>query len=99
MPPTWLHPVDDGVEIDLHIQPGAARCEICGLHGDALKVRIAARAVEGAANEALVAFLAGCLGVGRKGVRILRGEKSRRKSVWAGVSPDQAELCLLGNIG
>jgi uncharacterized protein (TIGR00251 family) len=80
----------------LHVQPGGAQNEISGLHGDALKVRIAARAVEGAANGALLEFLARCLGLPRREVRILRGEKSRRKTVWAAVSPDEAERRLMG---
>jgi uncharacterized protein len=68
-----------GTEISVHVQPGASRVEIAGLHGDALKVRIHARAVEGAANEALLNFIAHALGVPRREVKIVRGEKSRRK--------------------
>jgi hypothetical protein len=92
----WLRAVEGGVEIVLHIQPGAAHCEISGLHGNALKIRVAARAVEGAANGALLDFLAQCLGLQRRAVRILRGEKSRRKAVWAAISPDEAERRLMG---
>lgn len=69
----------NGTEISVHIQPGASRAEIVGLHADALKVRIRARPVEGAANEALSNFMAQSLGVPRREVRILHGEKSRRK--------------------
>lgn len=69
----------EGTELSVHIQPGASRSEITGLHGEALKVRIRARAVEGAANEALLNFIAQSLGVPRRKVKILRGEKSRRK--------------------
>lgn len=68
-----------GTELTLHIQPGASRAELIGLHGDALKVRIAARAVDGMANNALLEFIAQILGVPRRGVKILRGERSRRK--------------------
>lgn len=93
----WLRAADDGVEIVLHIQPGASHCEISGLHGDALKIRVAARAVEGAANGALLDFLARHLGLARKEVRILRGEKSRRKAVWAAISLDEARRLLMGN--
>lgn len=63
----------------IHVQPGASQAGIVGLHGDALKVRICARAVEGAANKALVEFIAHTLCLSRKEVRILRGGKSRRK--------------------
>ena len=51
-----------GTELTLHVQPGAARAGFVGPHGDALKVRIAARAVEGAANSALLDFIADSLG-------------------------------------
>ena len=45
--------------LELHVQPGAKRTEISGLHGERLKIRLAARAVEGAANEALIGFSPG----------------------------------------
>ncbi|MEW5788263.1 MAG: DUF167 domain-containing protein [Pseudomonadota bacterium] len=92
-----LRPSGDGVEIALHIQPGASRSELAGTHGDALKVRVQARAVEGAANDALLVFLAEALGLARKEVRILRGEKSRRKAVWAAIAPEEARRRLMGN--
>lgn len=92
----WMRAADGGVEIALHVQPGAARCEISGLHGNALKIRIAAQAVDGAANGALLEFLARCLGLPRKEVRIVRGEKSRRKAVWVAASPDEAQRRLMG---
>jgi len=94
----WLRPVDNGVEIAVHIQPGAARSELAGQHGDALKVRISARAVEGAANAALAEFMAQCLGVARREVRIVRGEKSRHKVLWAPLAPESARQRIEGNI-
>lgn len=51
------------------------------MHGGRLKVRLAARAVEGAANEALVAFLSGAFGVAKREVRIVAGAQSRQKRV------------------
>ena len=93
----WLRAVDDGVEITLHIQPGASRCELAGAHGEALKVRISARAVEGAANAALTEFIAQCLGLARREVRIVRGEKSRHKVLRARINPEQAKRRLEGN--
>ena len=67
--------------LDLHVQPGAARSEFAGQHGARLKVRLAARAVDGKANEALIEFLAQHYGVAKKQVRILSGLKSRQKRV------------------
>jgi uncharacterized protein (TIGR00251 family) len=52
-----------------------------GLHGDALKVRLAAPPVDGAANEALVEFFSSLFAVGRRAVRILAGAHSRSKIV------------------
>lgn len=91
----WLRPMGDGVEFTVHIQPGASRSELAGEHGDALKVRISARAVEGAANAALTEFMAQCLGVTRREVRIVRGEKSRRKVLWAAIAPELARRRLI----
>ncbi|HUG76130.1 MAG TPA: DUF167 domain-containing protein [Burkholderiales bacterium] len=67
--------------LELHVQPGAARSEFAGRHGERIKVRLAAPAVEGKANAALIAFLAGHFGVPRRNVRIAAGLKSRRKRV------------------
>ena len=67
--------------LELHVQPGASRTEFAGKHGDRIKVRVAGRAVEGQANEALIEFLADYYQVPRRNVRIESGLKSRRKRV------------------
>jgi len=85
--------------LNVHIQPGASNSEIAGLHGDAIKIRIQARPVDGAANIALTEFVATCLGVPRKAVKILRGEKSRQKTVWVAVQADEVERRLMGKMG
>jgi uncharacterized protein (TIGR00251 family) len=71
----------DAVVLALHVQPGARRTEVAGLHGAALKIRLAAPPVEGKANEALRAFLADAFGVPLRRVAIVRGEASREKVV------------------
>jgi uncharacterized protein (TIGR00251 family) len=73
--------VSGGVRFSVHAQPRASRSEVAGLHGDALKVRLAAPPLEGAANDELVAFLAKRLGVPRSAVRLVRGARARRKVV------------------
>jgi uncharacterized protein (TIGR00251 family) len=55
--------------------------EFAGRHGDRIKVRLAARAVDGKANEALIEFLAAHYRVAKRGVRIIAGLKSRQKRV------------------
>jgi uncharacterized protein (TIGR00251 family) len=69
------------LRVSVHVQPRAARSEIVGLHGAALKVRLQAPPVDGAANEALVALLAERLGVARRSVRVVAGLSSRAKTV------------------
>jgi len=65
----------------VHVQPRASRTELAGRHGDALKIRLAAPPVDGAANEALVRFLAERLEVSRSAVRLEAGATGRAKLV------------------
>lgn len=69
------------VRVAVHVQPRASRSEIIGQHGAALKVRLQAPPVEGAANEALVRLLADSLGVPQRSVRVVAGAISRSKMV------------------
>jgi uncharacterized protein (TIGR00251 family) len=69
------------VILELHVQPGAKRSEFAGKHGERIKVRLAAPAVEGKANDALVEFLADYFSVPKRNVRIASGLKSRQKRV------------------
>jgi uncharacterized protein (TIGR00251 family) len=69
------------VIVELHVQPGASRTEFAGKHGERLKVRLQARAVDGKANDDLIEFLAAHFGVPRRNVRIVSGLKSRQKRV------------------
>jgi hypothetical protein len=66
----------------LHVQPGATRSGWAGRHGDgALKLRLAAPAQEGRANQACVRFLAEAAGVPPGAVTLVRGAHSREKIV------------------
>ena len=69
------------VRVWVHVQPRASRSEIIGQHGAALKVRLQAPPVDGAANEALVQLIADSLGVSRRSVRVVAGATSRTKTV------------------
>jgi uncharacterized protein (TIGR00251 family) len=69
------------VRLSVHVQPRASRCEIAGVHGDALKVRLTAPPVDGAANDELIELLADTFAVGRRAIRIVAGETSRSKIV------------------
>lgn len=72
---------ETGVRFTVRVQPRASRNEVCGVHGDALKVRLSAPPVDGAANEALIDLLAQSLGVARRAVRIVAGATGRSKIV------------------
>ncbi|UCC84701.1 MAG: YggU family protein [Gemmatimonadota bacterium] len=72
---------EGGVLFAVRVQPRASRTEVAGAHGEAIKIRLAAPPVEGAANAELVAFLAKQLGVSRSAVRIVKGERGRNKVV------------------
>ncbi len=65
--------------LTLHIQPGAKKTEISGLHGDALKIRLAAPPVDGKANAALIDFVANFLKIPKSRVDIKSGHSARRK--------------------
>lgn len=76
----WFRLEADGaVTICVHAQPGARRTEVAGLHGDAVRIRVSAPALEDRANEALVDFVAGRFGVPRRDVTLVAGAKSRQK--------------------
>jgi uncharacterized protein (TIGR00251 family) len=92
---SWVVAATGGVRLTLHVQPRASRTEVAGRHGDALKMRLAAPPVDGAANEELVRFLAERLKVPRSAVTLLAGRTSRRKLVAArGVSIEEVRLRL-----
>jgi uncharacterized protein (TIGR00251 family) len=61
--------------------PGASRNEICGWQDETLKVKLSAPPVDGRANDALVEFLTGRLGLPRRSVALVRGETARQKLV------------------
>ena len=67
--------------LEVHVQPGAKRSEFAGRHGERTKIRLAARAVDNRANEALIEFLAEHYGVPKRNVRIAAGLRSRQKRV------------------
>lgn len=69
------------MRFSVHVQPRSSRSGVDGMHGDALKVRVHAPPVDGAANEAVIEVIADALGMRRRDVRIVSGEASRTKLV------------------
>ncbi len=76
-----ITPRHGGVRFAVHVQPRASRTEVAGTHGNAIKVRLSAVPVDGAANEALVTLLAGYFAVPARSVRVISGAHSRAKVV------------------
>lgn len=77
----WYRRDGETITLTLHVQPGAKRSEIAGLHGDALKIRLAAPPVEGRANVALQRFVAELFAVPVRQVELKQGALSRHKVV------------------
>ncbi len=72
---------DEGAVLTIHVQPKAGRTHYAGLHGDALKFRVAAPPADGAANQALCEHLAQMFGLAKGQVVIRSGQASRLKRV------------------
>ncbi len=86
------HVVQDtakGAILTIHVQPKASRTELAGLYGEALKIRVAAPPVEGAANDELCRFLAEQVGVPPSSVEIRSGAGGRHKRVLLKGVPSQ----------
>lgn len=79
--PAWIEEMPGYVVLVVHVQPGARRTEISGIHGEALKMKLAAPPVDGKANDALLRFLADVYGVPQRNATLLSGAASRRKKV------------------
>jgi hypothetical protein len=77
----WYRCTGEVITLTLHVQPGAKRSEISGLHGDALKLKLAAPPIEGRANDALLRFIAGLFDVPLRQVELKQGAQSRHKVV------------------
>lgn len=65
--------------LNCHVQANAKGSRFCGLHGERVKVRIAAPAIDGQANRALTRFIADAFAVSTSGVTLLRGQSQRHK--------------------
>jgi uncharacterized protein len=79
--PAAVQDAKDGTILTVHIQPNASRTEVAGLHGEALKIRVAAPPVDGAANAELIRFLARELSIPQRSLFIQSGASGRAKRV------------------
>lgn len=81
--PSWyrMDASGENLTLTLHVQPGARVTSVAGLHGGALKIKVAAPPVEGKANAALTAFLSKAFGVPARQVTVKLGTQGRHKVV------------------
>ena len=80
----------DAVWLAVSVQPNAKRTAADGLHDGALRVRLCAPPVDGKANQLLIEWLAGELGLPKRAVRLVRGDTSRRK--WLALDATEARI-------
>ena len=81
MTPNWYRRNGEVITLTLHVQPGAKRSEIVGLHGETLKIRLSAPPIEGRANDALLKFIAEVFAVPLRNAELKHGGQSRHKVV------------------
>lgn len=87
--------LDGAVRFPVYAAPRSSRTEVAGLHDDAVRIRLAAPPVDGAANAELIAFLSKKLGLPKSAVRIVGGERGRRKVIEVvGIAPPALRSAL-----
>lgn len=90
---TWIREHPQGSVVTVWVVPGASTSEITGVHGDALRIRVAAPAEGGRANAALISIVRKATGAGS--VQLLKGVASRRKTLLlVGITADDARIGL-----
>jgi uncharacterized protein len=88
---------DEGTTVAIRVVPRAPRTEVAGPYGEAVRLKVAAPPVEGAANEEVCAFLARLVGVRAADVELLTGERGRDKVVLLrACDPDTVLAALSG---
>jgi len=92
----FVQPHNEGCTITIDASPGAKATAISGVNSwrGSLQVKVAAQAQEGAANDELVRFLSDKLGVDRASITMLKGERSRHKTLWLPLKPDKVRSLL-----
>lgn len=75
----WFSTQPDGIRLRVHVLPGASKNAIAAVRADQLTIKLPARAVEGAANKALVAFVSKAFAVSKSCVTLEQGARSRDK--------------------
>jgi uncharacterized protein (TIGR00251 family) len=87
------------VTFRVRVVPRASRNKVGGIHDGAVRIRLTAPPVEGAANEALIAFLSSVLRVAKRDIELVSGQSSRNKVVSVlGLSAEEVEARLRSHL-
>ena len=70
-----------GVILNIRVQPRSAKNKICGIYGDAIKLKLKAPPVDGAANKQCLVFLSKVLNIPRSRMEIIAGRNNRQKKI------------------
>lgn len=97
--PLFVSRAEGGWFLRVKAQPGAKKSEVAGLAENALRIRIAAPAVENKANKALCVFVAGLLGLRPARVRLVSGESARAKRLFVESDAEPDWNALLPDAG
>lgn len=71
----------EGIVFKIRVLPRSSKCDIAGIQGDALKIKITAPPVEGKANSECIKFLSDRLGIKRSQISIVAGHTSKNKTI------------------
>ena len=89
----------EAVSFRVRVVPRASRNKIAGFYDGAVRIRLIAPPVEGAANEALIAFLSGALRVPKRDIELVSGQSARSKVVSVTrLSPEEVEARLRSHL-
>jgi len=91
---SWYQKTGDIITLTIYVQPGAKHNEIIGMHGDALKIKLATQAIEDRANKSLVRYIATLFVVPLSQVTLKRGDKSRHKIIEVRASQIDPKILL-----
>ncbi|UOD31344.1 DUF167 domain-containing protein [Massilia violaceinigra] len=94
----WCSALPGALRLAVQITPNARKTEVIGVLDDALKLKLQAQPIEGKANEALIKYLSGELGVPKSALTITHGLTSKRKLievVSGSLTPEQVARILL----
>lgn len=83
------------VTFSVRVQPRSSKNEICGIYGDAIKIKLTSPPVDGEANEGLIEFLSGILKINKGQIEIIGGHKSKNKLIKIrSIKKERIEECL-----